>query len=474
MPTDFTAPPRDLPYPIDHASNLEVVYEDDREPCGLPEFPEDSDERITVLFRLSLNEFVALASAVDVGSDIAYGDDGIKVWWIWVASIMCASFCEEMAECISDPESAFTLALAEALRNNPALAAAIADALPNTGQPQPGRPLTPGQAGTDTLPTEVRDEEGDCIPDALWGASLYLVQSANRAITDFFETLEAASNTLETSAIVAQTIPAAGSYASAAAEFADQIQETLAEGYTAAYTEGYENDLACAIFCLASDGCELTPDDLVAIMEERLGYDPTLDFGVLMARVGTGIFVGGAIADAMMYIYFSAMRFGQQFLDVIGIRALTDLMGLGADQLASDNWETLCDCAEPLTVQVYGILPNFGGTLQDTIEFESGVPFVLDAIEYSTGFFGLAIETDGLFTLAYTINPDPVLPPGSGIVAWLYNDDADTTQFATGNAASASDMPTPVDVLLEKNTNLKGAWWNSVEPFELTITLTAI
>jgi len=338
---------RKLPYPLDRASNLEVLTSNDREPCGLPEFPEDSDEEITVLFRLSLNQFMALATAVDVGSDIAYGDDGIKVWYLWAVSIMCAQFCEEMAECLITENPAVVEALSTLITNNQTIITAVSNAITNAGSGIPGQPLSETQANSDTLPENVRDEEGDCDLNALWGACLFLVQSGNRAITDFFEQIEVASNTLETSAIVSQTIPAAGAYVSAAVEFADQLQENLAEGYTGAYTETYEQELACALFCIARTGCELTPNMLMDVMAVRLGYvDGTENFGTLMARIGVGVFVGSAIADSAFYIYFSALRFGQQFGDTLGFRPLTDLMSLGADQLASDNWEILCDCPD--------------------------------------------------------------------------------------------------------------------------------
>lgn len=361
------APPRHLPYPLDYQAGMVVDTPTGEETCGLPTFPEDSDEKITVLFRLSLNEFVRIASTVDVGSDLAYGEDGLKVWWTWIASVMCASFCEEMAECVSDPESPFVSALADALRNNPLLAAAIAEALPETGVAAPGKSLTPGQAATSILPPEVKDEFGDCIPDALWGACLYLVQSGNRAITDFFEILESASNTLEASGIIASAIPAAGQYAGAAAEFADQMAENIAEGYSAAYTEDYENDLACAIFCAAMEGCELTPDMLIDILNARM---PELidvaTFGLLMAQIGTIIIPPESIADTAFLVYFTALKFGQQFGEVVGIRPLTDLMSLGADQLASNNWEVLCECGAAycgfydFTIDDYSFVPGDG------------------------------------------------------------------------------------------------------------------
>lgn len=438
----FDADKRPLPFPLDRASNLEVVVPDDTDVCGIPEFPEDSDEKITVLFRLSLNDFVALATAIDVGSDIAYGDDGLKIWYLWVASVMCAQFCEEMALCLETENPTVVAALANLIRNNQQIIQSISESITNAGSGIPGQPLSDAQANEDTLPENVRDEEGECVYNALWGACLFLVQSGNRLITDFFEKLESASNTLETSAIVAETIPAAGPYVSAAAQFADQLQETLAEGYAAAYTEEYEEQLACALFCLARGGCELTPDMLVDSIANRLGYvDGTENFGVLMARVGTGVFVGSSIADAMFYIYFSALRFGQQFLDQIGIRPMTELMGLGADQLASDNWETLCDCPEEW---IYDFPDGDGWNMWSFPAFAGAVSHVdgdvvvgsEDSPTNDANFLNMEIMADGdVNHVAFDVS---WVDAGSGNAVIIYQDDVQVAMITPTGSGSAT------------------------------------
>jgi len=310
-------------------------------------FP-DNETPVEIVFRASLAEFTRMLSALEKGAQLSYPDQWHNVWWSFVKNWECkVDICEQVAECITDGNEALIQALAEAIANNPVLREAIADATEENGGGTPGVPLSDSSAAADRLPDNVRDEEGDCVENALWGACLYLVQSANRAITDFFELTEAASNTLETSGIVASAIPAAGQYASAAVEFADQIAENLQEGYAGAYTEGYEEQLACAFFCSARENCELSIDTIIDILNERLpSPEDVSNFGLVMARIGTGTYTGPEIADAAMYIYFTALRFGQKFADQLGIRPLTDLMSLGADQLASDNWTVLCDCPE--------------------------------------------------------------------------------------------------------------------------------
>jgi hypothetical protein len=416
----FDADPRPLPFPLGEPASVESPSYGGDFLCQVPDFPEDSDEKITVLFRLSLNDFVKIATAVDVGSDIAYGEDGITLWELWSLAYMCASFCEEMAVCLTDENSAVVEALSNLIQNNLTIQNAISSAIQQQGGAVPGQPLTPTQAATDTLPANVKDEEGDCIFDALWGACLYLVQSGNRAITDFFEQIEAVSNQIETAAIVSQTIPAAGAYVSAAAEFADQLQENIAEGYAGAYTETYENELACALFCIARSNCELTPDMLMTVMAERLGYvEGTENFGTVMARIGEGIFIGSQIADSAFYIYFTALRFGQQFGSILGFRPLTDLMSLGADFLASDNWETLCDCPE---------------VSEHRFDFETGslswTPFETYA-EYVTDT-GWYEDTPGIIWIKVTI-------PDSGRVVTAVD-----FEVATGNQVLAQ-VGTPGD-----------------------------
>jgi hypothetical protein len=276
----------------------------------------------------------------------AVTDRMLTMYYDYQEQVGCM-ICDMVAECFADGNEALIEALAEAIRSNPLLQEAIADALTQQGSGVPGRPLTTGQATGNLLPDNVKDEFGNCIDNNLWGAMLYVVQSGNRVISDFFEVLEAASNTLESMTIISKAIPAAGDYISAAGEFADQLQENIAEGYAAAYTEAYEQSLACDMFCISRSGCELTLELMLTVINNRLTSPLDLgDFGEIMAGIASGVWTGDEIADVAFLLYFSALRFGQQFGDTIGIRPLPVIMSLGADQLSSDNWEILCECPE--------------------------------------------------------------------------------------------------------------------------------
>jgi len=277
--------------------------------------------------------------------DVEAVTDRMKTMYYDYQEQVGCMICDMVAECFEEENPRLMEAVAAAMRNNPELRQAISSAITQEGGGVPSAPITEEEAQSDTLPDNVRDSEGNCILDNLWGGMLYLVQSGNRVITDFFEVIEVATNTLETMEIVSQTMPAAGAYISAAAGFADQLAENLQEGYSGAYTEAYEQSLACDLFCAARDGCELTPEQIMNVINARLTAPIDIgDFGELMAGVASGTWVGDEIADVMFLIYFSALRFGQQFGDQIGIRPLSVIISLGADQLSSDNWEILCDC----------------------------------------------------------------------------------------------------------------------------------
>jgi len=463
----FDAPRRPLVFPLKEQLANEVEAPVPEPFCPVPVFPEDSDEKITVLFRLSLNDFVALASAIDVGSDIAFGLDAVKIWQLWVTAYMCAQFCEEMAICLTDENPAVVAALANLLQNNPTLLEAINAANAQNGGATPGQPISDEQSNQDTLPDNVKDAEGECLPNELWGAALYLVQSGNRAIVDVFEIIESASNTLENMEIISKNIPAAGNFISSAAAFADQLQEVIAEGYAAAYTETFEENLSCDIFCRARANCELTVDMLMDMMNDRLSEPIDLgDFGEIMAGVATGTWVGDDIANVAFLLFFAALRFGQQFGGTVGIRPLNILMSLGADQLASDNWEVLCDCPPVCPApewRVVNPLGTNGGSFDQTDNMDGTWTVVFTAAQTDgVDAWRLAVvEANGCcwnaISVVYSITPENLnnyytcganpddTDYGSGSVAGSVPED----ECSAGVLAASLSSPFTVTVIYE-------------------------
>jgi hypothetical protein len=87
---EYDRGPRRLSWDLQHAIVSHQTTEGDGD-CTPSSFswPTDSDERVVIPFELSLNEYNVLASAIDVGSDIAYGEDALRVVWLWLRNFRC-------------------------------------------------------------------------------------------------------------------------------------------------------------------------------------------------------------------------------------------------------------------------------------------------------------------------------------------------------------------------------------------------
>jgi hypothetical protein len=105
--TEYAGRPRKLSWDLSHPVVKNRTTEDDCETPSPSSFvwPEDSDERVLVPFMLSLNEYNVLASTIDVGSDLAYGEDALRVTWLWLRNMRCdLDFCAYIASCILNSE----------------------------------------------------------------------------------------------------------------------------------------------------------------------------------------------------------------------------------------------------------------------------------------------------------------------------------------------------------------------------------
>jgi len=75
---------RKLVYPLTETYEQTAITPDDGTPLEtISGFPPDNTEQTDIVLKLSLDEYVALATAIDVGRDIAFADDSELIWWIW-------------------------------------------------------------------------------------------------------------------------------------------------------------------------------------------------------------------------------------------------------------------------------------------------------------------------------------------------------------------------------------------------------
>jgi hypothetical protein len=78
-----------LPYPLKQpVTDITTVGVETPQAPTVTWVTSDPNKRVTVELELSLNEYVALATSLDVGRDIAYSDESEYIWWLWTRAFI--------------------------------------------------------------------------------------------------------------------------------------------------------------------------------------------------------------------------------------------------------------------------------------------------------------------------------------------------------------------------------------------------
>jgi hypothetical protein len=352
MPIDnHGRPSRVLPFPLKNP----IEYEQSDEALGdvispVPDFfPVDADERIDVKFNMSFNEFTSFASSIDVGRDIAYGENSYLVWWNWLRALIGVATvdCDDVADCIETSETVQSALLVNQTTNL------------NAGGYTPNQSTTPTVA-TETMPTSQASENlavelDECEDHARnMAVARAIVKELHETTTDFFETLEYATNATEAAGIVVGAIPAAGTGA-ALLEMANWIQDTVAETYAAAYNQSSEDEIACAIYCHIEAECEISLNSLLDIYEglgsitvpEITTYDDLINF-IVTTTMGIDV-TGVAIFH---YFILRSLKFGGVVFEMAGFNDLANVIRT-ASSYQDFSYDQCLDCPPEDTPTLY-------------------------------------------------------------------------------------------------------------------------
>lgn len=336
-------------------------------------WPEDPDERIWVPFYISLNEYTALLSAVDVGAAIAWTDDALLVYYILVRCFSGGSmqFCEKLIDCLTnDPDVIAAIAtligtndvIQEALRTFVTGDSAINEyfainALENA--------LAASQRAMNLLKPD------ECGFGFVFNEVSVFVELMNTVTIDMFEAIEIGSNIFEQSAIFAGLMGSgAGTQAAASIlGITDQLISFGKEEYEGAYDTALYDDIRCGIFCLVKDDCDFFIDrafDYYSIkLDQTLPTNPIETLGAVLQFLLAGDYPGDAAVYAMHLLVIAAIRAGRELLgidfSILGLRILA------AGDEEDNDWEVLCeDCAPPSRTPVINSLwdpSGEGGTI---------------------------------------------------------------------------------------------------------------
>lgn len=319
---------RELRFPLNE--NFSNVGETQPLPPTIPYLnewsTEDPDEKVKVSLDISLNEYVIIASAIDSGRDISFSDQSIAVWDLWITILSSLNFCQDVADCITDPSSPAY----EAVVN-------IASEQSQNAIRDYAQSLNTSDLTGNSNPT--------CDKDILFGQCLQLVEYMDTINKDVLEIIEVATNPVEGVASVVGSISGVDeSNADAFLEWVAFIQQSIEDNYDAQITQSYLEARACEIFCVAvNNNCSIDPTTLFNIWRDRLNSQLQIDnlIGEAILYLISGVWTGEEIAD---FMFFSQLAFRSMWGYIVGETAYNDI-DFRLKMFANDpnpDWALLC------------------------------------------------------------------------------------------------------------------------------------
>src|SRR5882672_633229 len=347
---EYDAPKRPLPFPLkDQLVLNNTTAEDDCEPSSAFVWPDDPDERVTILFSLSLNEYNVLGSTIDVGSDIAYGEDAIRVTWLWLRNMRCTvPICEEIIACIEDDADTQD-AILDMLNDSERFTEQIVEILnehPSGDEFPKDLPIPPNVHLTPTQPDA-------CDYDVLFGDCWAIVRTADSMIRKFFTAWSNYADETNIITDVVSDVPLLRNLANSiglggVSGYAALIASGILTAYDTAATTGYLESLACALWCRAYTDCFIDIQATRGVLNIRVGnilseFDNTA--GIMQTLVSIDL-TGLNVADVYMSAFFNLLGAGNLLWpDVWGIDAFLTAVAVTSE---SDNgWDECEACANP-------------------------------------------------------------------------------------------------------------------------------
>ena len=447
--TSPTGTTRKLSYPLSFSEDvISDTPSDTMEYIDLSQWSTiDPDEKVDIVINLSLNEYVSLANCIDVGRDIAYGDNSIYLWWLWCRVVQSLSLCDSILACVNDPNSGIMQSILEqtSLQTSEQYRA--------NGQSQSGLIL-----GSGVNPS--------CDLDVLWGGIRSVIDLADTNNVDVLQVIEVVTNPYEfvqevVLGIFGVELPVIQSIV----DWIGWVQDNILENYEAEVTTEYLRVVMCDLFCLTQDSCQLTPETLTNYFYTRLGSSLTIGslLDETIAFLIGGVWVGTQIADVFFLSQFAFRAQLGKWFRLIGFLSVDTDFRIGANTPDND-WSILCtDCPTLWTSTLDFTTSDYGFVFDETPytrgEWIDGVGLkpVVNEVNKTNHLLGqlffdtstvTSIEIIGNFTRGFTSNasltavgvtagdnepPDPFNPISGTNESLFYND------FTTG-------VPTDYDI----------------------------
>jgi len=345
----LTSPEEPLRYPqkelgFDNGKTDDAGLEID--PASSFPWPDDPDERIWAPVYMSLNEYTALLSAVDVGASIAWTNDALLVYYILVRNYAggAMEFCEKVADCITNSDAVKEALAALMLEDGP-----VQDAIDDIARH--GSPLS----GTVTTAPIT----ADCDYDVLFAGITSIVDTMHNNNKDFLEVMALAATQTERLSTAISALPIIGILpVDEIIGWVGKMQAEVLTNYDAEWTTSVKDEYRCGLFCIAKDkeDCSLNYDDIIQFVTDRLGatLDPLHLLESLVQYTILGTWSGTTVVDIMMLNQVNIWKVAGEWLGSV-IRTLEATAKLGQDTPDPD-WSILCtDCPDEPLLTLYNL-----------------------------------------------------------------------------------------------------------------------
>lgn len=342
-------PSRSLPFPLRHPETFSIVSGEGDITHLTPDiFPLDNDEKINIVLNLSLNEFVAIASSIDVGSDIAYGDNRNLVWWTWVRSFigLAANMtCEQVADCIESEIDAGNTTLINKLTENNINTGTGGNYNRVNGDITTVLDRNPPLS----LQSDVK-ELPNCDLNALWGGIRHgIVERLDDTARDLLEDLAAINDTPQRFQAFIDVIPVLGDIAEGIVTLATEVIPDILNLYNSYSSEAILDEIACDLFALVCSECRYPTFEELYNYYSTLGYDfssmeaQTLAPMVQKIAAMIGTFQPSSIVyHSMITFQLFTLYLQAQWNGNAGTSTILKFAALGED-FGSNNWLDLCE-----------------------------------------------------------------------------------------------------------------------------------
>lgn len=311
----------------------------------------DSEERVTITLELSLQEYIALSSAIDVGRDIAYNNGSIYIWYLWVRSINTMPFCEQVNNCIET-----SVSTQSALRQN-----AIEGGFAPDNRDY-------GRTGAEALPNYASEpvrafDDINCDLDALWAGIREIVGRLDAQTRDFLEELVTLNDRSERFQGVIDLVPVVGDFLADLSDFFTETIPDLLNAFNAYSDPATLDNIACDIFEIVCDECRyptvgeiyglLLQDSIVGLPDFGTGTQRAVWELVRLVSTGTPSVVWYTFAAWQTFtLYFDNKWVGGYGKNTFNV------WGSFGEDLPNDNWITLCNGCNPVGNE---LVINFSG-----------------------------------------------------------------------------------------------------------------